>query len=197
MKEPYRFSPATVPSRVSSVKTLMNLGVRFEGFEDDPDVVLAEIRPVLRPPVVEGQEYFLATVETATATHLAEFTASRDWFFDQFPYWMLGNIPNDAAPIAPQINRRRQPANSPSDQARELAQRWRQGGQPRQTTRRFMNRMMTHHVVAVELFADIANELQQTRPRRISAATSLMLAVALQQFADVMDSEDELGEEAA
>jgi len=60
-----------------------------------------------------------------------------------------------------------------------------------------MNRMMTHHVVAVELFADIANELQQTRPRRISAATSLMIAVALQQFADVMDSEDELGEEAA
>ena len=175
----------------------MNLGVDVDGFEHDPELVLAEIRPVLRPPVVKGQEYFLAIVETATATHLAEFTASRDWFFDQFPLWMLGNIPNDAAPIAPRIERASQHLNSPSDQARELAQRWRQGGQPRQATRRFMRRMMTHYVVAVELFADVEHELQQTRPRRISAATTSIITAALQEFADVIDSADEPGEQAA
>ena len=197
MKDEHRYSPSTVPSRVTSVKTLMNLGVDVDGFEHDPELVLAEIRPVLRPPVVKGQEYFLAIVETATATHLAEFTASRDWFFDQFPLWMLGNIPNDAAPIAPRIERASQHPNSPSDQARELAQRWRQGGQPRQTTRRFMRRMMTHYVVAVELFADVEHELQQTRPRRISAATTSIITAALQEFADVIDSDDEPGEQAA
>jgi len=60
-----------------------------------------------------------------------------------------------------------------------------------------MRRMMTHYVVAVELFADVEHELQQTRPRRISAATTSIITAALQEFADVMDSDDEPGEQAA
>ena len=179
------------------MKTLIDLGVEVEGFEHDPELALAEIRPVLRPPVVHGQEYFLAIVETATATYLAEFTASRDWFFDQFPLWMLANIPEDAAPLTPGIERGPQHRNSSSDQARALAQRWSEGGQPRQTTRRFMRRMMAQYLVAVELFADVAQELQQLQSKRVNAATTPMIAAALQQFADVMDSEDESGEQAA
>jgi len=193
MSNDFRFSIASVPSRVVSVAALMSMGVEFPPIPTNPYTTLTEVRPEVGKSDDDNPErLFVATAETEDDVYQVRFTASTEWFVEQIPMSILLNIPDDASSITPK-KRRMTRVDHLRAVADGLAASWESGGRPRVKTREFIDNVLHLNPALEDLTQPITPFVAKGVTGGVSKETRALIVTALHALRRRIENPNDTG----